>query len=349
MQTADFHYDLPAELIARYPLAKRSASRLLCLDGTTGAILHKQFDYLADFLNPHDLLVVNNSKVIPARLWGIKTTGGQVEMLVDRILDAHRIVAQVRASKTPRAGSYILFGEVPFEILGRQQELFELRCHDARPVLDVIEAIGQIPLPPYFQRAPEASDRERYQTIYAEHKGSVAAPTAGLHFDEEIFARLTAKGVTIANVTLHVGAGTFAPVRVANIAEHRMHAEAVTVTAELCELVRLTKARGGRIVAVGSTATRSLETASRDGVIKPFCGETDIFIYPGFKFNCVDVMVTNFHLPSSTLIMLVAAFAGYQQTMHAYQEAVREGYRFFSYGDAMLVVKQTPDTNPHAD
>ena len=342
MQTADFHYELPAELIARYPLAERSASRLLHLAGN-GVVAHHQFVELADFLNENDLLVLNNSRVIPARLWGVKTTGGQVEMLVDRILDSQRIVAHVRASKTPRPGSYLLFDGIAFLVMGRQQELFELRCGDKRPVLEVIEALGQIPLPPYFQRDPEESDKERYQTIYAEHKGSVAAPTAGLHFDAAMFARLEAKGVTVANVTLHVGAGTFAPVRVTNINEHRMHAEVAVVSSELCDLVELTRARGGRVVAVGTTAARSLETASRSGLIKPFCGETDIFIYPGFRFNCVDVLLTNFHLPSSTLIMLVAAFAGLEQTMSAYQLAVQEGYRFFSYGDAMLVERGIPE------
>jgi S-adenosylmethionine:tRNA ribosyltransferase-isomerase len=339
MQTADFHYDLPTELIARYPLAERSASRLLHL-ASDGTVSHHQFVELADFLNENDLLVLNNSKVIPARLWGVKTTGGQVEMLVDRILDEHRLIAHVRASKTPRPGSYLLFGSVAFLVAGRRQELFELRCEDKRPVLEVIEELGQIPLPPYFQRSPEESDKERYQTIYAEHKGSVAAPTAGLHFDAAMFARLAAKGVTVANVTLHVGAGTFAPVRVTDITEHRMHAEVALVTSELCELVQRTKARGGRIVAVGTTAARSLETASRSGTIQPFCGETDIFIYPGFKFNCVDVLLTNFHLPASTLIMLVAAFASFEQTMHAYRLAVQESYRFFSYGDAMLIERK---------
>jgi S-adenosylmethionine:tRNA ribosyltransferase-isomerase len=340
MQLSDFHYDLPNELIARYPLPSRSASRLLCLDGTTGAVTHRQFADLADLLQPNDLLVLNNTRVIPARMWGTKATGGQVEMLVDRILDHSRVIAHLRASKTPRPGTYVTFNEVPFEVLGRHDDLFELRCTDTRSVLDVIEAIGQTPLPPYFQREPEESDKLRYQTIYAEHKGSVAAPTAGLHFDDEMFARLAAKGVTVAHLTLHVGAGTFAPVRVEQIDQHRMHAEAINVPADVVAAIQQTKARGGRVVAVGTTSARSLETASRHGEIAPFCGDTDIFIYPGFQFHCVDVLITNFHLPASTLMMLVCAFAGHANTMNAYQEAVRTAYRFFSYGDAMLITRR---------
>jgi S-adenosylmethionine:tRNA ribosyltransferase-isomerase len=339
MLLSDFQYVLPDELIAHYPLPRRSASRLLYLQGDSGSVSHHQFTDLIDLLDEKDLLIVNNSKVIPARLWGMKATGGRIEMLVDRILDENRVIAFIRSSKTPRAGSYIFFGEVKFEVLGRHHELFELRCYDKRSVLEVIEALGQIPLPPYFQRAPEASDIERYQTIYAEHKGSVAAPTAGLHFDEEIFARLKTKGIRTANVTLHVGAGTFLPVRVDKITDHHMHAEFANVSQELCDLIHQTKTRGGRIIAVGTTAARSLETASRTGTTKPFCGETDIFIYPGFKFNCVDVLLTNFHLPATTLLMLVSAFAGHKNTMQAYANAVAEAYRFFSYGDAMLITR----------
>ena len=340
MQLSDFHYDLPDELIARYPLAKRSASRLLFLDGKTSNVEHRQFVDVVDLLQPGDLLVLNDTKVIPARLWGVKPTGGQVEMLVDRVLDHSRVIAHLRASKTPRPHTYVIFNKVPFEVLGRHGDLFELRCTDTRSVLEVIEAIGQTPLPPYFQRDPEESDKLRYQTVYAEHKGSVAAPTAGLHFDHDVFTRLQNKGVELAYLTLHVGAGTFAPVRVAQIDQHQMHAEAVNVPAELVDRIKQTKANGGRIVAVGTTSARSLETASRGGEIAPFCGETDIFIYPGFHFNCVDVLITNFHLPASTLMMLVSAFAGHSNTMSAYREAVRAAYRFFSYGDAMLVTRQ---------
>ena len=334
----DFHYDLPAELIARYPLAKRSDSRLLCLNKTTGVMTHSQFSDVLSLVTANDLLVCNNSRVIAARLLGHKETGGQIEMLVERILDDKRVLSQIRASKSPKAGSRLCFSDaVIFKVVGRQNDLFELRCEDNRPVLEVIESIGQIPIPPYFQRDPEDSDKERYQTIYAKQKGSVAAPTAGLHFDSELFNQLQRNQVEIGYVTLHVGAGTFAPVRVEDIRTHRMHAEYIEVSEQLCEQINATKARGGRVIAVGTTTARSLETACRSGKLEPFKGDTDIFIYPGFEFKCVDALITNFHLPSSTLLMLVAALGGYQQVMAAYQSAVAEKYRFFSYGDAMWV------------
>jgi len=338
MKLSDFEYNLPDELIARYPLEQRSASRLLCVNKVTGALIHRHFTDLVDLISPNDLLICNNSRVISARLLGNKESGGRVEVLVERILDEHRILAHVRASKSPKPNNRLLFANnISFTMLQRHDDLFELICNDPRSVLDVIEEIGQIPLPPYFQREPEEADKQRYQTIYAEPKGSVAAPTAGLHFDHELMEKLQAKGVQIAYVTLHVGAGTFAPVRVDDITEHRMHAEYVEVSAALCEQIKQTKARGGRIIAVGTTAARSLETASLSGEIKPFSGDTDIFIYPGFKFHCVDALITNFHLPGSTLLMLVAALAGYENIMHAYNEAVCERYRFFSYGDAMFI------------
>ncbi|HSW93583.1 MAG TPA: tRNA preQ1(34) S-adenosylmethionine ribosyltransferase-isomerase QueA [Gammaproteobacteria bacterium] len=338
MRLSDFNYDLPPELIARYPLEKRSASRLLCLNSETGVITHRQFTDLLDLLSPNDLLVCNNTKVIPARLFGMKKTGGRIEMLVERILDEHRVLAHIRASKSPKPGSEILFSEkVFFEVVGRQQDLFELRCKDPRPVMDVLEQLGEIPLPPYFHRKPEESDKVRYQTIYAEHKGSVAAPTAGLHFDQELFEKIKAKGVEIAYVTLHIGAGTFAPVRVDDITQHKMHAETIEVSEKMCEKIRATKARGGRVIAVGTTACRSLETASLSGAIQPFSGDTTIFIYPGFQFRCVDALVTNLHLPGSTLLMLVSALGGYENIMAAYREAVHRRYRFFSYGDAMFI------------
>lgn len=338
MQLSDFNYELPPDLIARYPLEKRSASRLLCLNSQTGAMTHRQFTDLLELLSPNDLLVCNNTKVIPARLFGIKKTGGRVEMLVERILDEHRVLAHIRASKSPKPGSELLFADnVPFEVLGRHQDLFELRCKDVRPVMEVLEALGEIPLPPYFHRQPDESDKVRYQTIYAEHKGSVAAPTAGLHFDHELFEKITAKGIQIAYVTLHIGAGTFAPVRVDDIKQHKMHAEYIDVSESICEQIRATKARGGRVIAVGTTALRSLESASLSGEIRSFSGDTDIFIYPGFQFRCVDALVTNLHLPGSTLLMLVSALGGYEHIMKAYEEAVRERYRFFSYGDAMFI------------
>jgi S-adenosylmethionine:tRNA ribosyltransferase-isomerase len=275
-------------------------------------------------------------------LRGTKETGGQVEVLVDRFSEGNKIIAHVRASKSPKPQSYLLFANgVRFEVLCRQDDLFELRCDDLRPVFEVIEAIGETPLPPYFQRDAEESDKERYQTVYAEHKGSVAAPTAGLHFDAALLSALQAKGIETAYLTLHVGAGTFAPVRVDDIKQHRMHAEAIHVPASLCEQIKKTKARGGRVIAVGTTTARSLETASRSGEIQPFSGTTDIFIYPGFQFNCVDALITNFHTPGSTLLMLVSAFAGYENVMQAYRDAVQKSYRFFSYGDAMFLTRRT--------
>jgi S-adenosylmethionine:tRNA ribosyltransferase-isomerase len=343
MRLSDFHFDLPPELIARYPLPERSDSRLLCLNGQNGEIAHRHFADIVSLINENDLLVLNNTRVIPARLRGTKETGGQVEVLVDRMLEGNKVIAHVRASKSPRPQSYLLFANgVRFEVLGRQDDLFELRCDDPRPVFDVIEAIGETPLPPYFQRDAEESDKERYQTVYAEHKGSVAAPTAGLHFDDALLQSIRAKGIETAYLTLHVGAGTFAPVRVDDITQHHMHAESIHVPAALCEQIKKTKARGGRVIAVGTTTARSLETASRSGEIQPFSGNTDIFIYPGFQFNCVDVLITNFHTPSSTLLMLVSAFAGYENVMQAYRDAVQKSYRFFSYGDAMLLARHQP-------
>lgn len=338
MRLSDFKYELPTHLIARYPLDKRSASRLLCLNGKNGVIAHRQFLNLVDLVSSKDLLVFNNTKVIPARLFGHKASGGKIEMLVERIVDEKCVLAHVRASKSPRAESKLIFNnDVHFEVLGRQADLFKLCCLDPRPVIDVIEALGQIPLPPYFQREPEESDKERYQTIFARHKGSVAAPTAGLHFDKYMLDRLEKKGVGMGFVTLHVGAGTFAPVRETDISKHLMHAEYLEVSTELCERIRQTKANGGRVIAIGTTSARSLETAAASGSIKPFTGETSIFIYPGYQFKCVDALLTNLHLPESTLLMLVSAFAGYDNVMRAYQEAVEQNYRFFSYGDAMWV------------
>ncbi|MCC2666390.1 MAG: S-adenosylmethionine tRNA ribosyltransferase [Gammaproteobacteria bacterium] len=338
MHLKDFHYDLPDELIARFPLAQRSASRLLCLNRKTGIITHQKFIDLINLLEAGDLLVCNNSRVIPARLIGQKASGGRVEILVERILDENRILAQVKASKTPRPGSFLVFPpEVRFEVLQRHEDLFELRCEDKRPVLEVIETIGQIPIPPYFARLPDANDKERYQTIYAESKGSVAAPTAGLHFDADLLARLRQKNIEIDFVTLHVGAGTFASVRAEDITHHRMHAEYIEVSVALCEKIKATKARGRRVIAVGTTTARSLETACRSGHLQAFSGDTDIFIYPGYSFQCIDALITNFHLPCSTLLMLVCAYGGHEAVLEAYKIAVQERYRFFSYGDAMFI------------
>lgn len=339
MQLSQFHFDLPNELIARYPLKERSQSRLLCLNRHTGKIIHRQFTDLLDWLKPHDILVCNNSRVIPARLFGFKESGGQVEILVERILDAKRILVHLRASKKPKPGQFLLFARgIRLQMLKRVDELFELSLvEESRSILSVIESIGTIPLPHYMDRLPDEDDIERYQTIYAKEKGSVAAPTAGLHFDEALFAKIREKNVEIGYITLHVGAGTFKPVRVANIKDHRMHAEYIEVSAELCEKIKIAKAKGGRVIAVGTTSARSLETASQTGVLQPFYGETRLFLYPGAEFRCIDVLITNFHLPCSSLLMLVSAFGGHAAVMSAYQQAVAQKYRFYSYGDAMLV------------
>ena len=342
MQLSDFHFDLPPELIARYPLAERSASRFLCLDAANGGMVHRQFHEVFHLIEEGDLLVFNDTKVIPARLFGKKTTGGLVEVLVERILSSQRVLAQVRASKSPRIGDSLIFSEtISLQVVGRQEQFYELAYHDSnRTLLEVIEAIGQIPLPPYMHRLPEESDVERYQTVYAKHKGSVAAPTAGFHFDEVLLQQLRDKNVDMGYLTLHIGAGTFAPVRVENIKEHKMHAEYLEISAALCEQINAAKARGKRVIAVGTTSLRALETASRDGEIKPYDGETNIFIYPGYHFRCADALITNLHLPSSTLLMLVCAFGGYEQVMKAYQEAVQQSYRFYSYGDAMWMERK---------
>lgn len=336
MYLSDFHYELPPDLIAHYPTPSRTASRLLCMEGNKGHIAHRYFADLIELLEPGDLLVMNNTRVIPARLLGQKASGGRVEVLIERIRE-NKILAHVRASKAPKAGTRLYLArdeeQVVAEVIGREADLFTLRFLDTRSMLVILNKIGHMPLPPYITRADETSDWERYQTIYAEQPGAVAAPTAGLHFDEALLKKIMAKGVEIAFVTLHVGAGTFQPVRVNDIRDHVMHAEYVEVSAEVCEKVRQAK----RVIAVGTTSVRCLETAAQNGEIKPFRGDTNIFIYPGYQFQCVDALITNFHLPQSTLLMLVCAFAGYEHTMAAYQAAIAERYRFYSYGDAMFL------------
>jgi S-adenosylmethionine:tRNA ribosyltransferase-isomerase len=343
MQLNDFNFELPSELIARYPLAKRSASRLLCVEAGMNEIIHRQFHDIVDLINEGDLLVFNDSKVIPARLTGRKSTGGHAEILVERILDDSRMLAQVRASKPLRLGSYLLLSGNNFlEVADRQNQFYELRYNNHhRSILEMIESIGQIPLPPYMQRDPEEEDKERYQTVYAKHKGSVAAPTAGFHFDDDLLQKLAEKKIDMGYLTLHIGAGTFSPVRVDNIREHQMHAEFLDVPSELCTKIVAAKARGKRVIAVGTTSMRALETASQSGDIEPYRGETSIFIYPGYEFRCVDALITNLHLPRSTLLMLVCAFGGFEKVMRAYQEAVRKAYRFYSYGDAMWIERDT--------
>ncbi|MEH8196731.1 tRNA preQ1(34) S-adenosylmethionine ribosyltransferase-isomerase QueA [Aeromonas allosaccharophila] len=346
MQVSDFHFDLPDELIARYPMAERTASRLLQLDGQTGALRHGQFVDVLDQLNPGDLLVFNNTRVIPARMFGQKASGGKLEVLVERILDPHSVLAHVRASKAPKPGTrMIMDGGVEAEMRARHDALFEIHFLDPRPVLEILEAIGHMPLPPYIDRPDEDADKERYQTVYNQKPGAVAAPTAGLHFDEPLLEKIRAKGVETAFVTLHVGAGTFQPVRVEKIEDHHMHSEYAEVPQEVVDAIAATRARGGRVIAVGTTSVRSLESAAKVTLaqgkpLAPFFRDTDIFIFPGYQFQIVDAMVTNFHLPESTLIMLVSAFAGYDNVMAAYQAAVVENYRFFSYGDAMFVTRR---------
>ncbi|MGD8378550.1 MAG: tRNA preQ1(34) S-adenosylmethionine ribosyltransferase-isomerase QueA [Gammaproteobacteria bacterium] len=337
MRRSDFHFDLPQELIARYPLPERSASRLLHLDGATGRIDDRGFRDLVELLNPGDLMVFNDTRVIPARLLGRKATGGRVEVLIERIVSPCEALAHVRASKSPATGTLLqLEGDRRARVTGRDGALFRLEFPDQN-VLTVLNAVGHMPLPPYVDRPDEAADRERYQTVYARREGAVAAPTAGLHFDDAMFRALEERGVDKAFVTLHVGAGTFQPVRADDIREHHMHSEFAEVSSSVCEAVARTRARGGRVVAVGTTAVRSLESASTGGNLAPFQGETALFIYPGYRFRCVDALITNFHLPESTLLMLVCAFGGYTAVMDAYRHAVKADYRFFSYGDAMFV------------
>lgn len=347
MRVSDFYFDLPDALIARHPLAERSGSRLLVLDGASGALAHRNFPDLLDYVQAGDLMVFNNTRVIPARLFGQKASGGKLEMLIERVLDEHRVLAHVRASKSPKPGTLIhIEGGGEAEMLERHDALFELRF--AEPVLPLLDRVGHMPLPPYIDRPDEAADRERYQTVYSDHDkaGAVAAPTAGLHFDEALLAALGKKGVETAFVTLHVGAGTFQPVRVERIEEHHMHREWLQVDQAVVDAVAACRARGGRVIAVGTTSVRSLESAARDGELKAFSGDTDIFLYPGKPFHVVDALVTNFHLPESTLLMLVSAFAGYPETMAAYAEAVREQYRFFSYGDAMFITRNPAPRGP---
>ena len=340
MQTRDFHYDLPAELIAQQPCAERSASRLLVLERASNQLIDSQFSSLLDYLEAGDCLVFNNTRVIPARLYGHKSSGGRVEILLERLLDESRALAHIRASKSPKAGMTIRIDDSndQLQVNGRRGELFEISVTRPEDKLsDILQRNGHMPLPPYITRNDDAIDHERYQTIYAAHPGAVAAPTAGLHFDQALLTALSNKGIVSAFVTLHVGAGTFQPVRCEDIADHHMHAEYLEVSDTAVQQCRQARANGKRIIAVGTTSVRCLETASATGELTSYRGETRIFIYPGYQFHSVDAMITNFHLPESTLLMLVSAFAGRENIMSAYQHAVAEKYRFFSYGDAMLI------------
>ncbi|MDE2195619.1 MAG: tRNA preQ1(34) S-adenosylmethionine ribosyltransferase-isomerase QueA [Gammaproteobacteria bacterium] len=337
MRRQDFNYPLPAELIAQHPLPERTASRLLCLDGTNGRCTDRRFRELPELLKAGDLLIFNDTRVIPARLFGRKTSGGAVELLVERILDEHHALVQARSSKPLRTGMRIRVADATdVTVTGREGEF--LRIEFAAAALpDFLYQHGHVPLPPYVQHADSPADRERYQTVYARVPGAVAAPTAGLHFDAALLAQLDQLGVQRAYVTLHVGAGTFQPLRVDDIRAHHMHSERVSVPAATCEAVALARARGGRVIAVGTTAVRSLEAAASGSGLQPFSGETALFIYPGYRFRVADALITNFHLPESTLLMLVCAFAGTEAVLAAYRHAVEQRYRFFSYGDAMFV------------
>ncbi|MFC0179417.1 tRNA preQ1(34) S-adenosylmethionine ribosyltransferase-isomerase QueA [Thorsellia kenyensis] len=375
MNLKDFYFDLPEELIAKYPSPKRRDCRLLELNGHSGELFDKTFSDVVDEISEHDLLIFNNTKVIPARVYGYKESGGKIEILVERLLDEYRALAHIRSSKSPKPGTKLLLcqnnssthldlntaKENPsciFEVImtKRHDTLFEINSGNT-PILTILNTIGHMPLPPYINRADEISDKERYQTVYAKTEGAVAAPTAGLHFDEELIESIKSKGAQIAYVTLHVGAGTFQPVRVENILDHQMHSEYAVVSAETVEAIKMCKRQGGRVIAVGTTSMRSLESAALASLpnslteidkrtvefdveaLNSFQNDTNIFIYPGYTFKLVDTLITNFHLPESTLIMLVSAFAGYEHTMNAYEHAIKNKYQFFSYGDAMLIKK----------
>jgi S-adenosylmethionine:tRNA ribosyltransferase-isomerase len=338
LKKSDFHYHLPQSLIAQAPLPERSASRLLVVPPGEGAFQDRHVRDLPELLRAGDLLVFNDTRVIPARLYGAKDSGGRVEILIERLLPDNRALAQIGASKSPKPGGRIAIdGGGEAEVLGREGEFYTLRFDIDGALESWLLKAGRLPLPPYIRREPGADDAERYQTVFARNVGAVAAPTAGLHFDDALLDALRARGIGFGHVTLHVGAGTFQPVRVEDVREHRMHSEWLNVGAGLVEKIRRTRAAGGRVVAVGTTVVRALESALVDGELLPYAGETSIFIFPGYRIRSVDAMVTNFHLPESTLLMLVSAFAGKERVLAAYEHAVRERYRFFSYGDAMLL------------
>lgn len=341
MNVSDFDFDLPEELIAHYPMPERTQSRLLVVSpkgNQSPDLQHKTFADVESLINPGDVLVFNDTKVVPARLFGHKQTGGKLEILFERCLDEYSFLAHIRSSKSPKPGTKIVIAEgVELLMQERQDALFILQTSNQLKVFDLLEQYGHIPLPPYIERQDETLDKSRYQTVYANKPGAAAAPTAGLHFDDALITRLKGKGVQTAYVTLHVGAGTFQPVRVENILDHVMHSEWIDVSAETVNLIQQARAKGGRIICVGTTSVRSLETASQSGMLEPFQGDTSIFIYPGYQFKSVDALITNFHLPKSTLLMLVSAFSGKEAILAAYQAAIENRYRFFSYGDAMFL------------
>lgn len=341
MQKQDFYFDLPAELIAQHPLPERAASRLLKLDRNSGQVADMAFKDIIDALNPGDLLVFNNTKVIPARLQGLKATGGKVEVFIERVLNPQQAKALLKSNKSVKLGTEIYFdGVAKLRVTAKQGMFYLVETLADVQLSELMTEHGQMPLPPYITRPAEEDDDARYQTIYADdtQAGAVAAPTAGLHFDEDTLRQLAAKGINSAFVTLHVGAGTFQPVKTDDLTQHQMHKEWLSVSPEVCDLVKQTQVNGHRVIAVGTTAVRCLETASQSGEITPYVGDTQIFIYPGYSFRTVDGLITNFHLPESTLVMLVSAMAGREAILSAYQHAIDEQYRFFSYGDAMLII-----------
>ncbi len=338
MKKSDFNYELPEKLIAQKPLSNRAASRMLCLDKISGAITDRKFGDFLDLINENDILVFNDTKVIPARLFGYKKTGGKVEILIERIIDEHHALAHMRSSKSPKAGAIIELDEgFICKVAGREDDLFSLEFGGEFTILQLLDQIGHIPLPPYITREDTKDDLTRYQTVFAKQAGAVAAPTAGLHFDDAMMTRLTQKGVAKAFVTLHVGSGTFQPVRVDDLSQHIMHKEYYSIVQSTVDDIKRTKEKGGRIIAIGTTAVRALESASQSRQLQASFGDTDLFITPGYQFKSVDAMLTNFHLPESTLLMLISAFAGYDSVMNAYQHAIKQSYRFFSYGDAMFI------------
>ncbi|NII09131.1 tRNA preQ1(34) S-adenosylmethionine ribosyltransferase-isomerase QueA [Oleiagrimonas sp. C23AA] len=349
MKKADFHFDLPPELIAQAPLPERSASRLLVLDPKAQTRDDRLFRDLPDLLEPGDLLVFNDTRVLPARLFGRKETGGAVEILIERVTGSHEARAQLGVSKKPKEGGRIILDDgTKITVLGRDGAFFKLRFETEEPLEKVLLRVGHMPLPPYIEREDSEADAERYQTVFAREPGAVAAPTAGLHFDEVLLQRISDMGVDTGYVTLHVGAGTFQPMRAERVEEHTMHREWLNVGAELVEKIARTRANGGRVIAVGTTVVRALESACVEGKLHPFAGETQIFIFPGYRFSAIDALITNFHLPESTLLMLVSALAGQDYMLASYRHAVAQRYRFFSYGDAMLILPGGPGTSDAA-
>ncbi len=339
MDLSAYHYSLPDELIARFPAPNRRDSRLLVLPGNSGEFVHERFAKLAQYLRAGDVLVINDTKVIPARLYGTKDSGGKIELLLERIVSEDSALVHLKASKSPPVGCGLRFADgLSATVTGRDGALYQLQF--SAPVLKALQNAGHVPLPPYLGRGDEPDDRERYQTVYAREPGAVAAPTAGLHFDEAMLAAIKAEGIDVATITLHVGAGTFQNLRPEQLESGRLHPEQVQISQASCDTINAAKRRGGRVIAVGTTSTRALECASKSGKLLPFSGETDLFIREGYEFRCVDGLITNFHLPESSLLMLLCAFAGHDYVMRAYNAAIEHSYRFFSYGDAMLCFRQ---------